>query len=245
MKFGIRGNCYETRTSSGEPAMKDRILLVEDDKQIREIIRDYFEGKSPSYEVICATDGLEGLRLFHEKEFDLVLLDVMLPGRNGFSLMKEIRQTSDIPVIFITARTMEEDRLYGYELGCDDYVCKPFSFAELYAKVTALLKRSKGEFREEIITCGAISFHKRTLTVTVHGKKVDLAPKELSLLAVLMERKDWVFTRDMLLDLVWGKDYYGGDRVVDNHVKKLRKSLGSAGSQIKTFIGRGYKITEE
>ena len=226
--------------------MRDQILLVEDDKQIRDILRDYFEGKTPSLEVTCAADGTTGLQLFREKEFDLVLLDVMLPGRNGFSLMKEIRQTSDVPVIFITARTMEEDRLYGYELGCDDYVCKPFSFAELYAKVTALIKRSKGTVREkeEIITCGAISFHKRSLSVTVNGEKVELAPKELSLLAVLMERKDWVFTREMLLDLVWGKDYYGGDRVVDNHVKKLRKSLGSAGTQIKTLIGRGYKITE-
>lgn len=226
--------------------MRDQILLVEDDKQIRDILRDYFEGKTPSLEVTCAADGTTGLQLFREKEFDLVLLDVMLPGRNGFSLMKEIRQTSDVPVIFITARTMEEDRLYGYELGCDDYVCKPFSFAELYAKVTALIKRSKGTVREkeEIVTCGAICFHKRSLSVTVNGEKVDLAPKELSLLAVLMERKDWVFTREMLLDLVWGKDYYGGDRVVDNHVKKLRKSLGSAGTQIKTLIGRGYKITE-
>lgn len=224
--------------------MRDQVLLVEDDKQIREIVKDYFEEKTPAYEVTLAADGPEGLALFREKAFDLVLLDVMLPGRNGFSLMKEIRRTSDVPVIFITARTQEEDRLYGYELGCDDYVCKPFSFAELHAKVTALIKRSKGAVLEETVTCGAISYHKRTLTVTVNGQEVELAPKELSLLAVLMERKDWVFSREMLLDLVWGKDYFGGDRVVDNHVKKLRKSLGSAGAQIKTLIGRGYKITE-
>ncbi|MBO4750919.1 MAG: response regulator transcription factor [Lachnospiraceae bacterium] len=224
--------------------MKERILLVEDDKQIREILRDYLEGKTPSYEVTCAENGTQGLQLFRENEFDLVLLDVMLPGRNGFSMMKEIRRSSDIPVIFITARTMEEDRLYGYELGCDDYVCKPFSFAELHAKVTALIKRSKGMVRDEIISCGAISFHKRSLTVTVNGKEIELAPKELSLLAVMLERKDWVFSREALLDLVWGKDYFGGERVVDNHVKKLRKSLGSAGAQIKTVIARGYKITE-
>jgi len=234
-----------TVSNEKENSKRNQILLIEDDPKISGIVHDYFEGKTPSYEVTCALDGTEGSRLFHEKEFDLVLLDVMLPGRNGFSLMQEIRQTSDIPVIFITARTMEEDRLYGYELGCDDYVCKPFSFAELYAKVTALIKRSKGTNREEVITCGAIRFYKNSLTVTVDGQKVDLAPKELSLLAVLMERKDWVFTRDMLLDLVWGKDYFGGDRVVDNHIKKLRKCLGSAGKQIKTLIARGYKIMDE
>lgn len=224
--------------------MKERILLVEDDRQIREILRDYFEEKTPSYDVICAEDGTRGLQLFSENEFALVLLDVMLPGRNGFSLLKEIRRSSDVPVIFMTARTMEEDRLYGYELGCDDYVCKPFSFAELHAKVTALIKRSKGMVRDEILTCGAIGFHKRSLAVTVNGKEVDLPPKELSLLAVLMERRDWVFSRETLLDLVWGRDYFGGERVVDNHIKKLRKSLGSAGAQIKTVIARGYKITD-
>ena len=224
--------------------MRNQVLLVEDDKQIREIVKDYFEEKTPAVEVTLAADGSEGLALFRKKDFDLVLLDVMLPGRNGFSLMKEIRRTSDVPVIFITARIQEEDRLYGYELGCDDYVCKPFSFAELHAKVTALIKRSKGVVLEETITCGAISYHKRSLSVTVNGQEVELAPKELSLLAVLMERKDWVFSREMLLDLVWGKDYFGGDRVVDNHIKKLRKSLGSAGAQIKTVIARGYKITE-
>lgn len=221
-----------------------RILLVEDDARIREAMLDYFSEKAPEYEIETAATGLTGLQMIEDNEYDLILLDVMLPQMSGFELMMKIRRSMDVPVIFMTARTSEEDRLHGYELGCDDYVCKPFSLAELLAKVNALIKRSKGTVLDDELVCGEIRFHKRALSVTVSGQIVELPPKELAILIILMERPGWTFSRDKLLDLVWGRDYYGNDRVVDNHVKKLRKSLGKAGSQIKTVFARGYKITE-
>ena len=221
-----------------------RILLVEDDARIREAMLDFFSEKAPEYEIDTAATGPAGLQKIEDNEYDLILLDVMLPQMSGFELMMKIRRSMDVPVIFMTARTSEEDRLHGYELGCDDYVCKPFSLAELLAKVNALIKRSKGTVLDDELVCGEIRFHKRALSVTVSGQIVELPPKELAILIILMERPGWTFFRDKLLDLVWGRDYYGNDRVVDNHVKKLRKSLGKAGSQIKTVFARGYKITE-
>lgn len=221
------------------------ILLVEDDRQIREVIEDYFSDKSDStLTVICAQDGKEGLSLLKEKEFDLVILDVMLPEIDGFSLCREIRRESIVPVLFLTARAREEDILYGYELGCDDYIVKPFSPAELYAKVNAQLKRAKGMVIEKELVCGEIRINLITLQVTAKGKTAELAPKEFALLKYLMEHKNWVISRDTLLDKVWGIDYFGSDRVVDNHIKKLRRALGDAGKQIKTVVTKGYKLTE-
>lgn len=225
--------------------MQSHILLVEDDPKIREAILDYFSEKAPEYVMDIAKSGLEGFDKIEENTYDLILLDVMLPQMSGFDLIVKIRKSMDVPVIFMTARTSEEDRLYGYELGCDDYVCKPFSIAELLAKVNALIKRSKGTVLDDILVCGKIQFHKRALTVKVAGEQIDLPPKELKMLSVLMERPGWTFSRDTLLDLVWGRDFFGNDRVVDNHVKKLRKNLKSAGEQIKTVFVKGYKIMEE
>ena len=222
----------------------ERILLVEDDLQIAEGIIDYFRGHEQAFEMELATNGTLGMQMIHENNYDLILLDVMLPGRNGFSILREMRRTKDIPVIFITAKVQEEDRLLGYELGCDDYVCKPFSLAELYAKVKALLKRSKGNVLREELICGAISINRHTLEVKVNDVPIELLPKELDLLITLAQRKNWVFSREELLDLVWGMDYEGTDRTVDNHVKKLRKKLGVAGAQIKTVYTKGYKICD-
>ena len=221
------------------------ILLVEDDRQIREVIEDYFSDKSDStLTVICAQDGKEGLSLLKEKEFDLVILDVMLPEIDGFSLCREIRRESIVPVLFLTARAREEDILYGYELGCDDYIVKPFSPAELYAKVNAQLKRAKGMVIEKELVCGEIRINLITLQVTAKGQTAELAPKEFALLKYLMEHKNWVISRDTLLDKVWGIDYFGSDSVVDNHIKKLRRALGDAGKQIKTVVTKDYKLTE-
>ncbi len=224
--------------------MAYRILLVEDDSSIREVISDYFSSKAEGMELITASDGDEGLELIEEGGFDLIMLDVMLPCIDGFSLCREIRRKSDIPVLFLTARAREEDVLYGYELGCDDYIVKPFSLAELYAKSQALLKRSKGMVLKTELICGKINLNPMTLTVRVDNEEVELPPKEFALLKYLMEHKGWVVDRNTLLDRIWGYDYFGGDRTVDNHIKKLRKSLGEAGSQIKTVIKTGYKLTE-
>lgn len=235
------------------------ILLVEDDEQIREVVADYFQGKEKRFVVDLAKTGTEGLQRIREREYDLLLLDVMLPGMSGFSLIRELRRRSKAPVIFLTAKVREEDRLLGYELGCDDYVCKPFSLAELYAKANAILRRVKGENenpdsekrgreaakeRNQELICGKISVNVRTMDVRVSGEEKELSPREFDLLLALMEHPDWIFTREMLLDRAWGLDYEGTDRTVDNHVKKLRRSLGEAGGQIKTIFGKGYKISE-
>lgn len=232
--------------------VKGRVLLVEDDEMIREVVSDYLQGRERAYEVECASTGKEGLRLMQEESFDLILLDVMLPGMSGFSLLRELRKQKDTPVIMITAKVREEDRLRGYELGCDDYVCKPFLMSELYAKVGAILRRAKGngvkgdetgQERPKLV-CGQISLDPKTREVWASEKEIQLTPKEFDLLITLLHHPNQIFTREILLELVWGMDYDGTDRTVDNHVKKLRKSLGAAGRQIITIYGKGYKITE-
>ena len=225
--------------------MKYRMLCVEDDSQIREIIEDYFTSKTDNdFEVFSAENGIVAEKMLSENEYDLILLDVMLPYLDGFSLCRMIRKKSDVPVIFLTARTMEEDVLLGFETGCDDYITKPFSLAKLYAKCIALLNRAKGTVIDETITIGKIRINPNSMEVTVNGTKVDLANKEFELLKYLADHKNWVVSRDSILNAIWGYEYEGGDRVVDNHIKKLRKSLGSAGEQIKTVISKGYKLSE-
>ncbi len=225
--------------------MAYRVLLVEDDRQIREVVEDYFSDKSGGeITVITAQDGDEGLEHIRYEEYDLIMLDIMLPHVDGFTLCREIRSKSIVPVLFLTAKATEADLLHGYELGCDDYMIKPFSPAELYAKVNALLKRAKGMVINREIICGKIHVNPITLEVWVNGKPVELAPKEFALLKYMMEHKNCVLDRDTLLNRIWGYDFFGSDRVVDTHIKKLRKSLGEAGQQIKTVITRGYKLTE-
>ena len=221
-----------------------RVLLVEDDANIREGISDYITGTmSDVFALDTASDGIEGLNAVRNSQYDLLLLDIMLPGLDGFTMMREIRKTSDIPVIFLTARVSLSDRLYGYELGCDDYICKPFLVEELCAKIKNLLKRTRKDDKDRILTCGDITLDRRTLRVTSDGIEVELPPKEYGILLQLMQHADTVLTRDQLMDLVWGMDSFCTDRVVDNHVKNLRKLLGSSGKKIKSVYGRGYKIT--
>lgn len=226
--------------------MKYKILLVEDDPQIREILEDYITQKSENrIRLVTAEDGDAGMERLLDEVFDLVLLDVMLPGMDGFALCREIRRDSACPIIFLTAKSREEDLLYGYDLGCDDYITKPFSLAELYAKINALLKRSKGLVGKEYISCGAISLNPSVYKVFAEEREIALPPKEYVLLKYLMEHKNQLVTRDTLLARLWGYDYEGNPRVVDNHVKKLRRALGAAGNQIKTVITKGYKMEEK
>ena len=225
--------------------MQYNVLLVEDDAQIREIITDSFSEKSSdTIKITTADNGETGLELTESTEFDLIILDVMLPGIDGFSIMRSIRKRSDVPVIFLTARSREEDILYGYELGCDDYVTKPFSTATLYAKVLALINRDKRTVTSHVISCGVISVDTRALSVSVSGEEIALPPVEYRLLMCLLQNQGWVVGRERLLNTVWGQDYYGGTRVVDNHIKKLRQLLKEGGKQIKTVISQGYKITD-
>ena len=220
-----------------------KLLLIEDDPQICEIIRLYFT--SQGAEVTTVTNGQEALRIAETElnHYSLVLLDIMLPGADGFTICRQIRRKSDLPVVFITARGREEDILHGYDLGCDDYIVKPFLLSALYAKCAAILKRTEQQTGTALV-CGAIRLDPRQLSCYVNGQEIELTPKTFAILHCLMEHPGWVIDRETLLNRVWGEDYFGVDRVVDNHIKRLRKSLGSAGKQIRTVIGRGYKITE-
>lgn len=226
--------------------MSYKILLVEDNIQIQEVISDYFEGKSKGeFELIWAPNGDEGLLRVYEAEYDLILLDIMLPGVDGFTICREIRERSTVPIIFITAKIHEEDMLYGYDLGCDDYITKPFSLSELYAKVNALLKRSKGLIGSKVLVCGDITLNPSTYVVKVKGETITLPPKQYALLKYFLEHKECVVDREILISRIWGYDYEGNDRVVDNHIKKLRKAIGSSGKHIKTVVAKGYKMTEK
>ena len=225
--------------------MKSTILLVEDDLKICEVVQDYFQGSSRGdYCVTVVSHGDFALELLYENEYDLILLDIMLPGINGFDLCREIRKKSITPIIFITAKGCEEDKLYGYSLGCDDYIVKPFSLSELYAKVTAMIKRSKGLIGGEQIVIGNISIDPVCYRVVVKDDEINLAPKEFALLKYLAEHKGMIVTRDELLIRIWGYDYEGNDRIVDNHIKKLRKCLGEEGKRIKTVFTKGYRLEE-
>lgn len=220
-----------------------KILLIEDDIQICEVIKKYFTNKGAG--VTTVNNGGEALDITESEleGYSLVLLDIMLPDADGFTICRHIRRHSDIPVIFITARGHEDDILHGYELGCDDYIVKPFLLSALFAKCSAMIKRAEGA-SDSIISCGAIKLDTRKLTCIVDGSEADLTSKEFSLLSYLMRHQGWIVDRDTLLNKVWGDDFFGIDRVVDNTIKRLRKKLGSAGSQIHTSIGRGYKLTE-
>ena len=226
--------------------MAYRILLVEDNKQIQEVIDDFFRGKSNGeIEIIKISDGEEAILNIGIEEYDLILLDIMLPGVDGYTICRKIREKSIVPIIFITAKVYEEDMLHGYGLGCDDYITKPFSLGELYAKVNALLKRYKGLVGSPVLKCGDITLNPGTRVVRVEDETITLPPKQYELLKYLLDKKEQPIEREVLLSRVWGSSFYGNDRVVDNHIKKLRKALGSSGRHIKTEISKGYKITEE
>lgn len=223
--------------------MVHRILLVEDDFQIGEVVTDFFTTKGKDiYEIIWTTNGLKAEELLYESSFDLALLDIMIPGMDGFALCREIRKQGDMPIIFLTALGSESDILYGYDLGCDDYVIKPFRIAELFAKVNAMLNRSKGTVNHSELICGPIRMNPGTYKVFILDKQLVLPPKEYALLKYLLEHQGKIVTREQLLSRLWGYDFDGNDRVIDNHVKKLRAALGDCGSMVKTKPRRGYLI---
>lgn len=223
--------------------MKATILLAEDERDMREVLCDYFTAESGGeLTMISAPDGNTALHLIETQPFDLLLLDIMLPGTDGFALCRAAREQGEAPILFITAREDEQDKLHGYGLGADDYVVKPFSLAVLYAKVQALLRRVRGLNAGDLLTADGISLDPARGTVTAGGRPINLPPKEFALLRVLMERRNRVLTRDELLNLAWGWDFDGSDRVVDSHIKKLRRALGTHADCIRTVVKRGYKL---
>lgn len=223
-----------------------KILLIEDDADIRKMITNYFKIKGSDITLIdTASNGQDGLEKAYEQRYDLLFLDVMLPEVDGFEICKEVRRYSDIPIMFITARTGQEDILKGYALGCDDYIVKPFSLPVFYEKALALIRRSKGLVRYDILEAGDISLDPNKGIVKIQNEEISLASKEYEILKLLIENKNAVVSRDTILDLVWGYDNSGDIRLLDNHIKKLRKKLGCNGSMIKTVIRRGYRLEVE
>ena len=220
--------------------MADHILVVEDEARIRDIIRDYFTAHGLDCDL--ARDGEEALDLLRDHDYDAMLLDVLMPNLDGYSVCRAVRAQSQVPILFLTALGSEEDVLQGYALGADDYVTKPFSLAVLLAKTKAVIRRSRGEGGGDTLTCGAISLDTAGRTCTVAGKPVDLTPREYDLLLCLIRNRGQVLSRDQLLDKVWGIDFQGGQRAVDVRIKSLRSALGTAGKQIRTVFKTGYRM---
>ena len=225
--------------------MNKTVLLVEDERRLREIVSDYF--RNEGFEVIEAEDGKKALELFAETAIDLIMLDIMLPEIDGWSVCRRIRKESAVPIIMLTARSDEDDTLLGFELGADEYVTKPFSPKVLVARAKTLLKRADGAIgvsEENTMSLAGIEVNRLSRTVLVDGEEIILTHKEFELLVYLMENKGIVLSRQHLLDQLWGYDYYGDDRTVDTHIKKLRNKLGDKAKHIGTVIRVGYKFEE-
>ena len=221
--------------------MDNRILIVEDEANLREILCDYFRSKGEfPFE---AVNGLQALSLIQENQYDAVLLDIMIPQLDGLSVCRAVRKTNDIPIIFLTALSDEEDKLLGYELGADDYVTKPFSMSVLYDKTLALIKRNKRTvLASNRMEAGGIVMDLDTRKVMAGRKEVTLTPKEFALLRCLMQNQNIVLSREQLLVKCWGYDYEGEARAVDTHIKRLREKLGDYADCIKTVIKAGYRL---
>lgn len=219
-----------------------KLLVVDDEEKIRTLISKYalFEG----YEVVCAEDGMTATELLRHKDFDLVILDIMLPDIDGFTVCRELRKTKKTPVIMLSARGEEYDRLHGFEVGVDDYVVKPFSPKELMMRVAAIIKRTSNVSGDCFEYEGLkVDFAGRI--VYVDGNKADLTPKEYDLLFYLIKNKGIALTREKLISNVWGYDFFGDDRTLDTHIKLLRKNLGSYSTLIVTLRGVGYRFEAE
>ena len=222
-----------------------KILIIDDDSNVTEVLKSYFENEG--YDVKVATDGMEGLNYFKIFSPDLVLLDVMLPKKDGWQVCREIREISSKPIIFVTAKNDAFDTVLGLELGADDFVTKPFDIKVLSARVKAVLRRCQASARqseEEVIKFENIEISLQKYELKLNNRSVDIPPKELELLYFLASNYNRVFTRDQLLDKVWGFDYLGDSRTVDVHVKRLREKLEGASDKwiLKTVWGVGYKF---
>ena len=217
-----------------------RILLAEDNDNLREVVTDYLTGQG--YEVDGRADGAGALEAFYENRYQLVLLDVMMPKMNGFEVCRRIRAKEDVPILFLTARVQEQDQLLGYSLGADEYIVKPFSLPVLAAKCKAILERAAGRvMSDDLCTDGELTVNFATRRVSVAGREIELQSLDFDLLRYFLANRGRVLSREQILDRIWGFDYDGSDRVVDTHIKKLRKALGSAGGNIETVIKRGYR----
>ncbi len=220
-----------------------KILTVDDEEMIRKLIRKYaeFEG----HEVTEAADGMEAVSLCREKDFDIIIMDIMMPELDGFSACREIRRTKDTPIIMLSARGEEYDKINGFELGIDDYVVKPFSPKELMLRIDAILKRrvrAENTAKNEVIEIGGLKADITARLVYVDGERVDMSPKEYDLFFYMLKNRNIALSRERLITEVWGYDFYGDDRTLDTHIKLLRRSLGDYARLIVTLRGVGYRF---
>ncbi|WP_213582809.1 response regulator transcription factor [Paenibacillus sp. J2TS4] len=225
--------------------MKRKVLLIEDESRIREIVADYFE--RDHWTVYEAENGRQALDMLAHMKVDLVILDILMPECDGWTVCKSIRAKSDIPIIMLTAKSEDDDKMMGFELGADDYVTKPFSPKVLVARAKTLMKRVEGTIgkKDHLVTFGRVVINKRAHLVDLDGTRIDLTPKEYELLLYLIKNAGIVLSRETILDHVWGFDYFGDLRVVDTHIKKLRSKLGDEARHIRTVIRAGYKFEED
>jgi len=218
-----------------------KILVVDDEARMRKLVADFLV--RDGYEVLEAGDGEKAMDMFYsDKDIALVILDVMMPKMDGWQVLREIRESSQIPVIMLTARSDERDELKGFDLGVDEYVTKPFSPRTLVARVEAILRRTTSQGENDKIELSGIVLDKAAHRVTVDGEPVELSFKEFELLTYFMENNGIALSREMILNHVWNYDYFGDARTIDTHVKKLRSKLGTKGELIKTIWGMGYKL---
>ena len=218
-----------------------KILVIDDESRMRTLVRDFLSKKG--YEVLEASNGEEAMDIFYsDKEIGLLILDVMMPKMDGWEVCREVRKTSKVPIIMLTAKADERDELLGFELGVDEYVTKPFSPKILVARVEAILRRSNMGNNDGIITVGDIRMDKNAHEVFVGDKPIELSFKEFELLAYFIENQGIALSRERILNNVWNYDYFGDARTIDTHVKKLRNKMGEQGKYIKTIWGMGYKF---
>lgn len=223
-----------------------RILVVDDEENIREVIKEYaeFEG----HQVSEACDGMQAIEMVKNNDYDIIIMDVMMPRLDGYSACKEIRKIKQIPVLMLSARGEEYDKMFGFEIGIDDYVVKPFSPKEVMARVNAIVKRNQGAKQApaapapETVKFGGLEINFTSRDVYIDGVKANLTPKEYDLLFYLVRNKNIALTRNKLLEEVWGYDFFGDDRTIDTHIKMLRNNLGPYRNYIVTLRGMGYKF---
>lgn len=224
--------------------MSKTILIVEDENILREIMKDYL--LEEGYRVIEAVDGKQAVSLFQEHEVDLILLDIMLPELDGWSVCRRIRKTSNVPIILLTARSDEDDTLLGFELGADDYVTKPYSPSILLARAKRLLgSRHTREHESDTLSSGGISIHFPSRTVSIDGTSSGLTHTEFEILAYLLKNKGIIISREQLITKIWGYDFAGDDRTVNSHIRNLRSKLGRHAKKIVTVVRSGYKFEDE
>ncbi|WP_405322128.1 response regulator transcription factor [Frisingicoccus sp.] len=223
-----------------------KILVIDDESRMRKLVRDFLTKNG--YEVLEASNGEEAMEVFYEeKNIDLLILDVMMPKMDGWEVCREIRKTSKVPIIMLTAKADERDELLGFELGVDEYITKPFSPKILVARVEAILRRINVNNDDGVIEVGDIVMDKNAHEVSVGGKQIELSYKEFELLAYFIDNQGIALSRERILNNVWNYDYFGDARTIDTHVKKLRSKMGEQGKYIKTIWGMGYKfeVTKE